>query len=283
MNDSVERIKTIFPRVLEKMPIKREFKIHQAMYHWADIVGSDIAAQSEPLKIEYRVLWLGVRSSVWSHHLMMMKRQLIDKLNAYCAEALIVDMKFVSARAAAGQKSLEKTAAVEVDEQPVFRQIMLTAEASERIRQAAALVKDSELSQKAARLYRDDLTLRELKRRQGFTPCRRCGVLCSGVLCTVCAREERQKKMTALRRLLNDLPWFTYAKINRELPCDSSEYIAAKIELLQQYADKLPRDEQAAQDSDELIMLTMLFCGVSCNEITDELMYKTYKKFRRRF
>lgn len=283
MNHSLECIKTIFPRMLEKMPIKREFKIHQAMYHWSDIVGSDIAAQSEPLKIEYRVLWLAVRSSVWSHHLMMMKRELIDKLNMYCAESLIGDIKFVSARAAAGQNGLKKAAAIEGDEQPVFRQIMLTAEASERIRQAAALVKNPELGQRAARLYRDDLTLRELKRRHGFTPCRHCGVLCSGVLCTVCAREERQKKMAALRRLLNDLPWFTYAKINHELPCDSGEYIAAKIELLQQYADKLPRDEQTALDSDELIMLTMLFCGVSCNEITDELMYKTYKKFRRRF
>lgn len=282
MNDSIESVKTIFSRMLENLPIKREFKIRQAMFHWSDIVGEDIAAQSEPLKIEYRILWLGVNNSVWSHHLMMMKRQLIDKFNKYCAELLIEDIKFVNSRLQKRQAMLSGQADSEEDLR-LSGHVVLDEMETRLIREAACLTADSELSTKAARLYRDDLALRRVKLKIGFKPCKICGVLSRNELCTVCGREERQGRRAKLRQLINELPWFTYAEINRQLPCSSYEYIAAKTDLLQLYADKLSKDEAQALESDELMMLTMLFRGVSCDKITDELMQKTYKKFRRRF
>lgn len=51
-------------------------------------------AKSKPAEIEYGILFLTVKNSVWSHHLSMMKIDIIAKINHFIGEALVKDIRF---------------------------------------------------------------------------------------------------------------------------------------------------------------------------------------------
>jgi len=284
MEDRVESVGVIFQRMLERMPLKKEFKVRRAMLHWKDIVGDDIAAQSSPFCFERHTLWLGVRNSVWSHHLWMMRHRLVSALNAYIGEPLVEDIRFDSYREQQ-EFMLDGEEEMMPDVGAELKKIQIDAQDSEAIRNLVAKIQDSELKKRAARLYRGELTLRKYKKKKGFRPCRICGALCEDDLCTACSRRQREGQMAEVRRLLDALPWFTYAEINRDLPCSPRAYMDAKLSLQQLYADRLPKKMTANdfKENTDLIMLAMLYKGLRYDQLTGALLEETYNKFRRRF
>jgi hypothetical protein len=260
------------------MAIGREFGARRAIFHWQEIAGKEIAANSAPLKLEYGVLWLGVKSSVWSHHLMMMKREIINRFNLFTGEISVKDIRFLTGNFA--KMSLD-----EKEENQVFdlAGIMISENDAKKLKKAYEAAENQDVAKKGAQLFKKSLALSEYKKRLGFAPCRACGVMCENGLCTACERKRRQDHIAAVRRFLNELPWFTYAELNRQIPCTSREYIAAKTELMQHYSERLPRSEKDAAADNNLIMLAMLALNISYDKLRDDLILKIYKRFRRRF
>ena len=62
--------------------------------HWGEIVGPEIAAHATAVSVAAGSLRVVVNSPVWSHHLMMLRQNLIEKINKFAGEKVISHIHF---------------------------------------------------------------------------------------------------------------------------------------------------------------------------------------------
>lgn len=63
-------------------------------HNWEDVVGKNIAQNSEPLKFYNEVLVIKVRNSVWTQELQYLKPQLLQKIRESFPDTTIKDLMF---------------------------------------------------------------------------------------------------------------------------------------------------------------------------------------------
>lgn len=76
--DNVEQI------LLKMLPGKEERDTYTVFYlqsKWKSICGENVARHSKPVKLENKVLYINTDSSVWSNHLLLMKKQFLKNIN----------------------------------------------------------------------------------------------------------------------------------------------------------------------------------------------------------
>lgn len=271
----------VLSRTIEALPIRKLFREKQILWSWPEIMGKEIAEQSTAVSIEFGVLYLAIQNSVWCHHLSMMKREIMQKVNAFVGEPLVRDIKFRSWNKALQRQREPEEETAEYALFDRLRAVSLTAGEKAEAEAFCQAVQDEKLRSRLFRLYAKHLALRRRKKEQGWQSCKACGAACrkESEYCSCCLRERRQAKLSEIRRMLREVPWSTYAEINRYIPCTSREYIDAKVSLLHRMADQLqPEDEKSL----EAKILTMLFTGAKYDALSDALVQKTVEKFRRR-
>lgn len=271
----------VLVQAIDSMPIRRLYKEKQILWNWPAIIGPDIAAQSEAVSVEFGVLCLAVRHSVWCHHLSMMKAELIGKVNAFVGEPLVKDVRFRT-MASVRKKPLEtEHESAEDALWRLARAIRLSEAEREEAQVLCSGVQDDKLRQKLLRVFEKHLKLRRARAKSGWSRCASCGAPCSQEQghCDCCQREARQQKASEIRRMLGEVPWSTYAEINRYIPCTANEYVDAKLSLLRRVAEQLrPEGETDMQAK----VLTMLFTGAKYDALSEALIRKTVEKFRRK-
>ncbi|MEN3037613.1 MAG: DUF721 domain-containing protein [Candidatus Kryptonium sp.] len=67
--------------LLKNMGVERPIKEGMAIEKWNEVVGPHIAKVSRPIRIENGVLYVEVTNPAWKHHLFMLRREIINKLN----------------------------------------------------------------------------------------------------------------------------------------------------------------------------------------------------------
>lgn len=65
-----------------------------AFHNWDEVVGADIAKNTEPVKFYKDVLVINVRNSVWTQELQYLKPKLLEKIRASFPETEIRDLMF---------------------------------------------------------------------------------------------------------------------------------------------------------------------------------------------
>lgn len=65
-----------------------------AFHNWADLVGKDIARNSEPVRFHKDVLVVKVRNSVWTQELQFLKPKLLEKIRQSFPDTKIRDILF---------------------------------------------------------------------------------------------------------------------------------------------------------------------------------------------
>lgn len=279
----MEQLKDILPKTVEGLKISKQYKAKQALFHWNEIVGNSIAAQSIPLDIEYGTLFIYVKNSVWCHHLMMMKADIIFKFNQFAGEPLIRDIQFRNNyRAIDNQIVLEQEQEDNLGQN--LRKIRLSPEELQHVEEITAEIKEEELKKSIKRLYRKQLAFTKYKEQHKYHPCAKCGSLCpnESQYCWFCALEIKQERHRAIRQILASAPWSSYAEVHAYISCSSQEYIDAKITLINLYAGKIVNMKEYQPDDMNLSILTMLFTGAKFDVLSDKLRKKTFAKFRRR-
>ena len=270
-------IKDVLAKTLRNLTINKKFKAQMAIAHWADIVGKDIAAQSMPQFMSYGVLNIAVKNSVWAHHLLIMKMELIHKINAFIGEPLVRDIRFNQR-----YHTVDKTEAVDSPETDFGRELKKIYLTEREVRQAEAMVSEvqnDELKSRLKRLVGRHLASKKLKMTNRWHKCERCDSLCpeNERVCHVCALEEKKKRASSIRNILVEVPWATYGEVYQHVPCTSAEYIDAKVTLLHVVAQKIA-DE--TKDRMHVLTLVMLFTGAKYDEINDKMIERTMYKFR---
>ncbi|RFZ91826.1 DUF721 domain-containing protein [Mucilaginibacter conchicola] len=88
-------LKDAIEQMLNVYKIKRRFDETHVVAAWPDIVGKSVANRTKELFIRDKKLFLRIESSVIKNELVMMRHQIIQKINDEAKSTLIDDMIFL--------------------------------------------------------------------------------------------------------------------------------------------------------------------------------------------
>ena len=74
------RIGDILPAVLKSCGLDKKLKEREILSMWPDVVGPDIAARTEAVRVENGVLYIHVEHGAWMQELHFMEREIVRKL-----------------------------------------------------------------------------------------------------------------------------------------------------------------------------------------------------------
>jgi len=80
-----ERIGAVVESYLAQRGLLAICREQEALAAWPSLVGPQIAAASEGVRVERGVLYVRARSAAWRQELAYLKPQLLDKVRAKCA------------------------------------------------------------------------------------------------------------------------------------------------------------------------------------------------------
>ena len=94
MNKKPTAIEDVINKWFDTKKLTKRRTNYGAFHGWDEIVGPDIAKNTEPAKFYNSRLVVNVKSSVWMQELQYMKPQLLEKIKASLPETEITDLIF---------------------------------------------------------------------------------------------------------------------------------------------------------------------------------------------
>lgn len=88
-------LKEAIEQMLQVYKIKKRYEETGVIAHWPELVGKSVANRTKEIYIYDKKLFLRIESSVIKNELIMMRRQIIDKINEKAQEILIEDVVFL--------------------------------------------------------------------------------------------------------------------------------------------------------------------------------------------
>lgn len=88
-------LKEAIEQMLNVYKIKRRFDETAIVTLWPDLVGKSVANRTKELFIRDKKLFLRIESSVIKHELVMMREQIIQKINEDAKTELVADIVFL--------------------------------------------------------------------------------------------------------------------------------------------------------------------------------------------
>lgn len=88
-------LKEAIEQMLNVYKIKRKFEETGIVAHWPDLVGKSVANRTKELFISDKKLFLRIESSVIKKELMMIRSQIIEKINNEAKTVLVEDIVFL--------------------------------------------------------------------------------------------------------------------------------------------------------------------------------------------
>lgn len=88
-------LKEAIEQMMQVYKIKRKYDETGVIANWPDLVGKSVANRTKELFIHDKKLFLRIESSVIKNELMMMRTQIIDKINEDAKGLLIDEIVFL--------------------------------------------------------------------------------------------------------------------------------------------------------------------------------------------
>jgi len=88
-------LKEAIEQMLQVYKIKRRFDETSVIAHWPELVGKSVANRTKELFIHNKKLFLRIESSVIKNELMLMRTQIIEKINAEAKSVLVDEIIFL--------------------------------------------------------------------------------------------------------------------------------------------------------------------------------------------
>ncbi len=263
--------------LLNMLPGKEEKEAYLVFYlqsRWSSICGENVAKHSKPVNLENKVLYINTDSSVWSNHLLLMKKQFLKNINDALKKRVVSDLKFFNG-SVDNMFFKNKTGS---DKQ---EQVVLENEELKNIERLTGSIKNTDLKQslisfKAAAAKREKFLM-----EHGAGKCSKCGAVIdkkSG-LCNVCERYEIEQQHDNLVRFLMTEPWSDYETCKKTLNCDKILYDSVKSSLKQHYYGKVA--DNTATNAEEM-MAVMFKTGKPPVLIDDKTYQNVLANLRRK-
>ena len=104
-----QSIRSVLENTLKSLEIDVPLKSYSILGAWNEIVGTTVAAHSQPRSIRNRILFVEVAHSTWMQQLQFLKATLLEKVNNFLGEPLIQDIRFKLGKMPKGNPSPSKT------------------------------------------------------------------------------------------------------------------------------------------------------------------------------
>lgn len=88
-------LKEAIEQMLQVYKIKRRFDETSVIAHWPELVGKSVANRTKELFLRDKKLFLRIESSVIKNELMLMRTQIIDKINNEAKCVLVEEIIFL--------------------------------------------------------------------------------------------------------------------------------------------------------------------------------------------
>jgi predicted nucleic acid-binding Zn ribbon protein len=88
-------LKEAIDQMLQVYKIKKRFDETGIIAHWPQLVGKSVANRTKELFIHDKKLFLRIESSVIKNELMLMRSQIINKINEEAKTALVEEIIFL--------------------------------------------------------------------------------------------------------------------------------------------------------------------------------------------
>jgi len=88
-------IKEALEQMLKVYKIKRRFDETAVVAHWPQIVGKAVANRTKELYISNKKMFIRIESSVIKNELLLMRTQIIQKINEEAGDVLVEEIIFL--------------------------------------------------------------------------------------------------------------------------------------------------------------------------------------------
>ena len=88
------RVGDILPTVLKSFGLDQRLREQEILAIWPRVVGEEIAARTQPFKIEKGVLYVRVEHSAWMQELHFMEKEILRKLKESAPDIELEHIRF---------------------------------------------------------------------------------------------------------------------------------------------------------------------------------------------
>ena len=88
-------LKEAIEQMLQVYKIKKRYEETGVVAHWPELVGKSVANRTREIYIHNKKLYLRIESSVIKNELMLMRQQIIHKINEKAKEVLVEEVIFL--------------------------------------------------------------------------------------------------------------------------------------------------------------------------------------------
>ena len=91
----MEHIGGTLKKLIKKEGLENQINQQKAIDLWGDVVGQKIRENTEPVEVQFGVMTVKVKNSVWKQELQFQKNNIIKSLNKKLIKTMIKDLRFI--------------------------------------------------------------------------------------------------------------------------------------------------------------------------------------------
>lgn len=166
--------------LLQSQDLAQALRPHMAKARWAEVVGPQVAGVTQVERVQNGTeLVVRVKNSVWANELVLLKGDMLRRLNQALGGKVLTDIHFKASGLSRAKKTVERPAnvvpAAPSDED--LARIVLSPEARMRIESAVGGIKEEVFRGHIRRALTRAARTEQWKRDHGWRPCARCGAV----------------------------------------------------------------------------------------------------------
>lgn len=272
----MNNINNLINSVLISKKNKEKYYNAYLQLHWQEIVGTSVSQKSLPNSIQNHILFLNVVGSSWAHNLLMMKNELLKKINTFLQNKIYLkDIKI---------HSVAKIDKIKIEEK-IQKEINLPELDNEEqiaVLDIVNIAKNKDLVNKFFLILTKDKQYKKLNLQTGFKKCVICSVPLSykDEICTVCKKDNMSKIKEKLLELFLQIPWLTFAEAKETINCNEEQFIQVKKQCEQMFLQKALEKNPKSSNIRRYVMLKT---GCSIFSLNDDLITSTMEQVRRSY
>jgi hypothetical protein len=218
--------------------------LHRIASAWSDIVGRNVAANSEPIALDGTTLLVATQSSAWSQQLQFLSPAILRALAALPEASDVSRLAFRTGLRRRSRRPVAVAVHASTSTEAIANRTRPAAESA-----AASGVASALDATEALERLRQRVRVRAA-RRAATGACPSCGASLgdeprSGP-CAPCAAESDRARQTEIARLIYMTPWLGLAELREHVPdLGGAEFESARRALLQRWWLMLERARRA--------------------------------------
>ncbi len=237
-----------------------EFQFWMFRQKWKDFAGDMLAKESYIARADGKTLWIYAQNSVWMQELLMHREAILRRIQSDTYGRRFGELRIATAPA---REKVSTETPVDVlrkkmaDAQKPVSMPLTEAEKNWVSQFTETYVTSDALRDTFRNFMKKSLETRKAETAAGFTPCKRCGKLCSEAetYCETCRIKMHEQVTQMIVLLLKESPHLLYGDVLAKITCDYAQYREARDVLIHRYKENYFRGTGTADELRALLAL----------------------------